>query len=647
MSTFTIQDATTPGFKFPAEAIALAVFQPSSDEPFDREVFAPEASSNRLVDQASLIIELQDQPFAVPVPQERLEEELSQEIFEEKASAVSSVIGAETELGGDAWVEAKHHLAEVGRNGVALYNKEEDGFNVYIDGARFLPDNITLSCVQLKCMLPDYSAVGEAHMGYPRFDDSAFSPKYNLRAEFHGATFANPTTTLLIRVDGIDRYTKETVVIGYCALPAFLLADGSGKQPEKSTEQDYHLNAGSFQVALTQQLPPRTLPLSGTFLESLPRVPCATLLIRLLAAEKSEDGLKLLSIKDIPEEERAACPLVVGAPAYESGAYDSVRYANPMRCERTLYRHRSERDDPLIEEVTTLAKRDNVEEDKNVDVMEDEELMEWIKQRLSKPSGFMGIKHAVKYHPEAGFKLTLHAFHDLRTDAILKVVYSLSPPASFYTSPKLTEEVDFSLHADFDAKLHYQRFVEEMHTYRDAPFDGNLIAVFDVKSVHPNKKKSAAEAFSVKDVCWTFLPVFDEVSQTVRSGCYQLPLFEGPPTKEVLDEIYVDGFSKILPTDYAARKKDKLKLLKPGASLVVSLVDTLVADCVKIEPTNDEALLKTYLPSKDAAKYHYQVPTNKGKPLTRLVPKGKGQEEFEKELNLAFGKLMEITHYTL
>ena len=633
--------------EIPKEERKLVVFRPSNDAGFERKVFdADKPSSHEMISDASLLIELQHGPFSEATKKEPLPDDLGGEILEDKASEISS-IHQEADMETTAWIETKHKVAEVGENGITLYNKDEDGFNVYIDGARFLPDNITLSCVQVKCMLPDYNPVGETVLGFPRFDDSAYSPKYKLRAEMHGETFANPTTTLLMRVDGVDRYTKETVVIGYCALPAFLLADGSGKQPEKSTEQDYHLNAGSFQVALHQRLPERTAPLFASFLDNIPRVPCATLLVRLLHAEKSEDGLKTLSIKDVEEEARGTSSLIVPAPTYESGAYDSVRYALPLRCERMLYRYRNERDDPLIEEVTTLAKRSNVEEDKNVDVMEDQELIEWIKQRLSKPSDFMGINHAVKYHPEAGFKLTLSGFHDVKSDGILKVVYSLSPPASFYTTPKLTEEVDFSLHTDPESKLHSQAFVEETHNYRDVPFDRNLVILFDVKSVTFNKKKRNGEEFMVRDVCWTFLPVFDEASQTVRSGCYQLPLFEGPPLKEAIDEIATKGFTDVFPNDYSSRKKERLKLIKPGASLIVSLVDTLVADCVAIDPTKDNGLNKAYLPTKDVGKYEINRAAVKGKAVSKLIPKAKAAAEFEKELNAAFGKQMEITHYTL
>ena len=37
--------------------------------------------------------------------------------------------------------------------------EEGDGFDVYVDGARFLPDNITLSKVSVKLMNPDFDPV--------------------------------------------------------------------------------------------------------------------------------------------------------------------------------------------------------------------------------------------------------------------------------------------------------------------------------------------------------------------------------------------------------------------------------------------------------------------------------------------------------
>ena len=56
-------------------------------------------------------------------------------------------------------------------------------------------------------------------------------------------------------------------------------------------------------------------------LDSLPRIPCASVLVRLKAAPHSKDGLSVLSCEDAPEAEWAALGLSSPAPAYMSGAY--------------------------------------------------------------------------------------------------------------------------------------------------------------------------------------------------------------------------------------------------------------------------------------------------------------------------------------
>lgn len=87
------------------------------------------------------------------------------------------------------------------------------------------------------------------------------------------------------------------------------------------------LNAGAFQLPLFQRPPPKgddAPPLTVLSLEG-PRVPCATVLVRILPLASPN----------------AALPPPPPAPAYDSGAYDSSR-CRPLPAETLMYPKRSD-----------------------------------------------------------------------------------------------------------------------------------------------------------------------------------------------------------------------------------------------------------------------------------------------------------------
>jgi hypothetical protein len=84
-----------------------------------------------------------------------------------------------------------------------------------------------------------------------------------------------------------------------------------------------HINTGSFQLPLyAGRVPSETPFCEGVLARGMPRLPCASLLVRVLAAPKSQDGLAVLSCADSPEGSWAALGVRVPAPDYSSGRYD-------------------------------------------------------------------------------------------------------------------------------------------------------------------------------------------------------------------------------------------------------------------------------------------------------------------------------------
>jgi hypothetical protein len=104
--------------------------------------------------------------------------------------------------------------------------------------------------------------------------------------EFQEKRF-NPTLTIVIRIDTIDIYSKLPVILGYCAIPAFVDAE-SRAQPLKPVIERFHLNEGGFQLPLrtTVNLGTPEQEFRADALESVPSVPCATLLMRITPAKR-------------------------------------------------------------------------------------------------------------------------------------------------------------------------------------------------------------------------------------------------------------------------------------------------------------------------------------------------------------------------
>ncbi|GBG32008.1 Coiled-coil domain-containing protein 17 [Hondaea fermentalgiana] len=529
-----------------------------------------------------------------------------------------------------------------------LFERGEDGFDVYIDGARCLPDYATISAVHVKLLAPNYELIGEEHRAHASLGDSAYNPKYRLRAEFRGEAVANPAGTLLFRIDTVDRFTKATKAIGYTCLNPFCMPNGTDEQASKSTTQEYALLRGSFQLPLYQERPDTTQTFSSKLFESSHRVPCATLLVRILPAKKSKDNVHILRLDEFPHDEWERRGLVVPAPRYGPRAgYDTSR-CEPLSCEQKLYAVLADREEVLVGEMVTLARRPGVAEDKHVDVMEDKELQDWVVKRLSQPQGMMPLDHAAQYQPETGFAVAIEGLTGLRSrdvgkNKLHKVIFSLNPPGAYYGDPRLTDVVAFTTTHDFDAAVGAPRFLDELHVFRDVPYDPKMVLIVDVRTVRTDRMDQ--EVFA-----WAIVPIFSRHGPYTCNGRLHAPLFEGGVQVDVLADLQssdLDPETFIL-NEMNKGKLARLKLSKAQASVVVRLVDSLVRDCMQFDSTRE-----CCMPEKLVSKFVTQLaasegPVKKGSTLGAVIPKTHRQqpEAFERVINEEFAKLTGISNYT-
>ena len=287
-----------------------------------------------------------------------------------------------------------------------LFNAETDGYDVCIDGARFLPEEVTLSKVTMKIMTADFDFVPNQQAEFDAtggLDDSALSPRYRLRAEYRAdpsieanCNIANPGATILVRLDCIERKSNMMRVVGYCGLNVFTNAL-DGQQPKHiagNPANAYALNAGSFQLPLFRTPPSTDDDFNADAFAYSKRVPCATLLLRIVPAAGDRLGTPAGEAED-----------------YQKGQYDSSRCV-PSAVEREMYAARKGKEELTVttrDAAPMAAHADGMDVEEggkfeDIDKDNDAALVAWIEGRLSgRPAQFLDCAddgHPVRVKPE-------------------------------------------------------------------------------------------------------------------------------------------------------------------------------------------------------------------------------------------------------
>ncbi|KMS94363.1 hypothetical protein BVRB_022160 [Beta vulgaris subsp. vulgaris] len=143
------------------------------------------------------------------------------------------------------------------------------------------------------------------------------NPKYDLRREYRAHAF-NPTCTIEIIVEGIERDSRKLKFVGVAALNVFTVR-GAQAQPTQAQQQEFCLNSGNFQLPLYAELVRSKDVFLASSYSNLPRIPCATVLVRIVPAAKSKDLGEVLSTSTTPESAWVEKGLVSPAPSYNVG----------------------------------------------------------------------------------------------------------------------------------------------------------------------------------------------------------------------------------------------------------------------------------------------------------------------------------------
>merc|ERR1711871_1116080 len=149
-----------------------------------------------------------------------------------------------------------------------------------------------------------------------KISEDAFSPMWNTRIEYRDSSF-DTTTTLMIRVDVIEESSKQIEVVGYACLNVFC-QKGSYLPPTENGEECV-LNKGGHQIPIFYGPPNQKKSWDLNNLTIHEKLPCATLLIRILPAKRNSSN----DIMSAYNEGTSEDDLFETAPEYSSGYYNS------------------------------------------------------------------------------------------------------------------------------------------------------------------------------------------------------------------------------------------------------------------------------------------------------------------------------------
>lgn len=546
-----------------------------------------------------------------------------------------------------------------------------DGWDLYVDAARMLPDNVLVSKVCARLVNEARAPVAPSLQAVSSLRSRVSSPSYGLAARYlPEATLAPgggidrikqtlsgvplptvpyrpeglvPHTTLLIRVDGMDRHSGVHGLVGYAALNLFAPPDGDsqdqpgvhvavgdsgavsvvvGRLPDGAPVA---LNAGCFQLPVFAGKVRGVKPLTVAALAAQrTRIPCCTLLVRLVHIPGG-----------LPQQHPLHAPPSF-PPVYGAGSYDSSR-CRPSPGEVELYRHRADVDAAspsvraVVDQLAALAATANTMGGEPPPVRrggkraQDDEVLRWITRRLD-ITGFtplMSYRFLARYDPSVGVGITVDAAVALGSrgssrvhGSMVKVVHSVFPHdgwpalAATTSAPQFTpaqlaqargEGASFTHHHVWEAPAAVQAYRDGPVAHTGVPAVGSvLMALFEVFTV----RRTWMNGFEPSPLGWGVVPLLDGHGEGyIQEGAFLVPLMEGAPTPRALAALATVRHPSECLGALLGGSQPRARLLHDGECLLVRVSDPLLEGLSLAKPPHKYAL--TYAPSKhpQAARY--------------------------------------------
>ncbi|XP_066454056.1 coiled-coil domain-containing protein 17 isoform X2 [Eleutherodactylus coqui] len=482
--------------------------------------------------------------------------------------------------------------------------QSDDIIRLFIDGARFLPDAVTVTRVTGRIFDRNYDQIGPDICTTIDLNSDIFQPSYNYSVEIKSPNVP-PTATLLLKVSTIDRFARDLTLIGWAAINLFV-ESGTARVPKSdSGDVQIAVNEGAHQIRLYHRRPPTDQPCSVESLTSSGCiVPCATLLLCITKA-------------GAPETSR-------GRPEYSQGVYFSST-AQPTPGETQLYRAMVNRSMVRVREVIPLLAGGSLR-----GLVADELLSDWVTKTFNEkmkeaPRPFR-LCCVSPYLAMSGLKVSVDSANNLPWSGFTVAHICFNPPAAFYYGdPWMRYDRAAPIHdIDMDSHQHCPVWRDGFKTFTRRVFHKHLTLIIHLHEIvtqepegnvldseqAPSGSSSpgTAQLFKPGSQAWTALGVF--YKSYCNLGVYQLPLYEGAPSQAAL---------RVLRSGDCQEKLQQLEEKTTIVRLAACSVIVRIADGRRQEEVTTYSLQDinlTYLPedAKDAAR-------PSGRRLAELVPR--------------------------
>eukprot|EP00158_Paraphelidium_tribonemae_P009980 Partr_v1_DN29021_c0_g1_i2_m58795 putative NA len=379
-------------------------------------------------------------------------------------------------------------------------------FAVFIDGARFIPRDFVFVKVHAQLFGSDLMPLESLPKMVTKFNlkSKCSSPDFFTSCEFN-STGVNPSATILFKILGWRNAKRDKIVnVGFSLLNLFVKANDTD-QPDIDYQETARLNIGSFQLPIYSGRVNVRHDLTVTSAARYRRIPCATLLIRILP------NLGIVGYR----------------PSYANGQYDSSRCV-PTECEAKIYKGLSNDSSELIcDAVAKIA---------NIPAHDEDAAEQWLLKEFEVDTKAFPLKNLTPilvcpYRPECGLKVKLHAGQNFG-GAINFGIISVSPPGGVVdahgTQGNMLSQFQIEASIAEDSELKSPTFSGPFLTFNVAASSSSL-AIIDIRSYN-------ASTCKIEPYGWTALPIFYSNVYALHATM-QLPLFAGTPTRPMLQEL--------------------------------------------------------------------------------------------------------------
>ncbi|XP_073400554.1 uncharacterized protein [Dendrobates tinctorius] len=405
--------------------------------------------------------------------------------------------------------------------------RPNDAIRLFIDGARFLPDAVTVTRVTGRIFDRNYDQIGPDISTGIDLTSDIFHPSYNYTAEIKSLSIS-PTATLLLKVYTIDRFTGDPALIGWAAINLFV--ESCSLVAPKSDTGDFQvsLNEGAHQIRVYHLPPPTDQAFSVESLTSSGRViPCATLLLRIMKAGTTTTTME--------------------RPEYSQGVYLSST-AHPTAGETQLYRAMGNRSMVRVREVIPLLAGSAAQ-----GLVTDKLLSDWVNKTFSE------IKEAPRpfqlccvspYLVTSGVKVSVDAAQNLPWLGFTFAHVCFNPPAAYYYGhpwmryDRATTVHDIDLSSDqrcpvwqdgfmtFTRRIFHKHLTIIIHLHEIVTQESEVNVSGSEQTRPEVSSQGSVPVFRPASQAWTALGVF--YKSYCNLGVYQLPLYQGAPSQVAL-----------------------------------------------------------------------------------------------------------------